>query len=444
MAGAERIPPSNLEAEQSVLGCMLVDKEAASLALETLQAEDFYTPRHQEIFRAMAEVSAEAQPIDLVTVNDKLEQQGNAGSAGGIIYLSDMARSIPTAVNAVSYINIVQEKAVLRAIIRLGSEMIEMGYEQEQSDKILESVQKYIYDTAVKKNASALRHIREALMESYGKILEAAKSKTGITGVPTGFETLDEMTTGLHGGELVVLAGRPGTGKTSLALNIAKNVAKAGYAVPVFSLEMSAEQLATRILCTDATVDLKSVRGGLLQEEDYLSISESYKRLSTMPIYIDDTTGITVGQIRFKAMRLGAKKKLGLVIIDYLQLMQGSGKSESRVLEVAEITRSLKGLARDLGVPVMALSQLSRDMERRKGGKPMLSDLRESGAIEQDADMIMFIHREEMYGTEGAERGKAELIIGKNRHGSTGSIDLSFIREYTKFENYAHEDEGPI
>lgn len=442
MAGAERIPPSNFEAEQSVLGCMLVDKEAASLALETLQSEDLYTPRHQEIFRAMAEVAAEGQPIDLVTVNDKLEQMGIADSMGGIIYLSEMARSIPTAVNAISYINIVQEKAVLRAIIKLGSEMIEMGYNQDQSDTILESVQKYIYDTSVKKNAGTLRHIHEALMESYGKILEAAKSKTGITGVPTGFADLDEMTTGLHDGELVVLAGRPGTGKTSLALNIAKNVAKAGLAVSIFSLEMSAEQLATRILCTDATVDLKSVRGGMLQEQDYLSMSESYKRLSTLPVYIDDTTGISVGQIRIKAMRLGAKKKLGLVIIDYLQLMQSSGKSENRVLEIADITRSLKGLARDLGVPVMTLSQLSRDLERRKGGKPMLSDLRESGAIEQDADIVMFLYRDQPEEGMEADLSQVNLLLAKNRNGPTDKIELLWEPEYTRFRSvdYTHSE----
>jgi replicative DNA helicase len=412
---------------------MLIDQEAADMAREMLESEDFYAPIHQEIFRASEELSRENRAVDMVTVLDKLEQRGMAEACGGVKYLSELARDVPTAANVRHYIRIVEEKSLLRKLIKLGGEMVSQGFAAESEvDKILEDAQKNIYDLAVKKNSDTLRRVDRALIESYEKILEAAQSKTGITGVPSGFGELDYMTTGLHPGELVVIAGRPGTGKTSFALNIARNVAKRGLAVAVFSLEMSREQLATRLLCTDAPVDLKKARSGQLSDEDYEKLAKSMKIIAKLPVYIDDSAGITVPQIRSKAMRLGVKEKLGLVIIDYLQLMPSSGKMESRVLEVADMTRSLKTVARDLGVPVLALSQLSREMERRKGGKPMLSDLRESGAIEQDADIVMFLYKaEDEQGNP--EENTMNLLLAKNRNGPTAGLQLAWQPEYTRF-----------
>lgn len=433
MAGMDRIPPSSTEAEQSVIGSMLIDQEAAGLAKEILEPEDFYTPAHQEIYRAMEELAWENKAIDIVTVLDKLEQHSMADSVGGVNYLSELAREVPTAANVRHYIRIVEEKSLLRKLIKLGGELVAQGFAAEKEvDNILDDAQKSIYDLAVKKNSDTLRRVDRALIESYEKIMEAALSKTGITGTPTGFPDLDSTTTGLHPGELVVVAGRPGTGKTSFALNIARNVAKKGLAVAVFSLEMSREQLATRLLCTDAPVDLKKARSGQLVDADYEKLAKSMKLIAKLPIYIDDTAGITTAQIRSKAMRLGAKEKLGLVIIDYLQLMPSTGKMENRVLEVADITRSLKTVARDLGAPVMTLSQLSREMERRKGGKPQLSDLRESGAIEQDADIVMFLYKAE------DEQGNARenivtLQVAKNRNGPTSTMQLAWQPEYTRF-----------
>ncbi|MBE5781648.1 MAG: replicative DNA helicase [Clostridiales bacterium] len=448
MENARRLPPNSLEAEQSVLGSMLLDQDAVAAAMETLTEEDFYAPAHQVIFSAMAQLYRSAQPIDLVTISDVLEQRNELTKAGGIEYVAQLSSTVPTTTNIDRYIAIVEDRAALRSVIKAGSNMVDEGFKADKpSGEVISAAHDAIYAIITRQRTDSLRPIMEALGDAFERINEAALSKGGIVGTPTGFVDLDAMTAGFNKDQLIILAARPGVGKTSFALNIARNIAVGqGQPVAIFSLEMSAGDLAMRMMCSEAEIPLSRVRAGQAKDEEYVKLLGAMSKLSTAPIYIDASGGATVSEIRAKCMRLSAQKKLGLIIIDYLQLMSSNrgGRSESRQQEISELTRGLKILSRDVGAPILVLSQLNRDIERRQNKRPMLADLRESGSIEQDADMVIFLaHHSDMNDgdedeDEGANENLAYAILAKNRNGPTGDVTLKWIPEYTKF--MAHSD----
>ncbi|HUR71747.1 MAG TPA: replicative DNA helicase [Candidatus Limnocylindrales bacterium] len=440
-----KIPPQNLDAESSVLGGILIENEAVNVVLETLRPEDFYRESHRRIMRAMIEITDRSEPVDLITLSDYLKSKNELESVGGTAYLASLADFVPTAANIAYYVRIVHEKAILRNLISTATEIATRGYdEQGNVDEFLDSAEKIIFDISEKKIKQSFVAVGDMITDTLKTIDKLYQRKEMVTGVPTGYEDLDKITAGLQPSDLIIVAGRPGMGKTAFALNIAANAAYAGIGAAVFSLEMGKEQLVLRMLCSEARVNSSKVRSGYLGERDFPQLAKAAGKLHEAPIYIDDTPAISVLELRAKARRLlrDRSKRVGLIVVDYLQLMRGMGQANNREQEISEISRSLKALAKELRVPVIALSQLNRRVEDRSERRPQMSDLRESGAIEQDADVIMFIYRDEVYNKNNDDvKGKAEVIIAKQRNGPTGSIDLTFIGEFTRFENYSERDE---
>ncbi len=431
--------PHNDEAERTVLGAVLVDNAAMNAAAEVLTRDDFYRESHRRVFEAMAALSERSQPIDLVTLKEELSHGAALEAAGGVTYLAGLLDGVPRISNVLDWSRIVKEKAVLRNLIHASNRIVQSCYESDEDvATVLDQAEKSIFDIAERRVRQGFVGLREIVKESFRTIDQLSQSKDLITGIPTGFVDLDHKTSGLQKGDLIIVAARPAMGKTSLCLNIAQHAAiRAGETVGVFSLEMSKEQLVLRMLCSDARVDAHRLRTGRLGEKDWARLAKAYAELSTAPIYIDDSATLTPLEMRAKCRRLKAEHGLALVIVDYLQLVSSSGRVENRQQEISAISRSMKGLAKELSVPVIALSQLSRAPEARTEKRPQLSDLRESGAIEQDADVVMFIYREEEYKKSDENQGVAEIIIGKQRNGPTGTIKLAFIREFTRFENIA-------
>lgn len=432
-----KVPPHDIEAEQAVIGSMLTDQEAVYAAIERLKPEDFYREDNKQIYTAILNIYNKAEPIDIITLKAELSSMGKLDAVGGLEYIVELPEKVPTTANVDRYIKIVEEKSLLRNLIRAANEILSSGYAQEDDvENIVDHAEKKIFDVMQKKSQKGYTTIKDVLVESFTKLEELYNQKEHITGVPTGFAELDKKTAGLHGSELILIAARPAMGKSAFALNIGSYAAtRANVPVAIFSLEMSKEQVGNRILCSEALVDSNNVRTGELTDEELGKLAETSGELSQAPIYIDDTPGISVMEIRAKCRKLKLEKNIGLVIIDYLQLIQGSGKTSSREQEIAEISRSLKILAKEIEVPVIALSQLSRAVEARPDHRPMLSDLRESGSIEQDADIVMFLYRDDYYNEDSEKKNIAEVIIAKQRAGSTGTVDLAWLGKYTKFAN---------
>ena len=431
-----KVPPHDIEAEQAVIGSMLTDKDAVVSAIEVLKEDDFYRDDNKAIYSAILNLYNRAEPIDIITVKAELEAMGKFEQVGGLEYLAELPEKVPTTANSMKYIKIVEEKSTLRNLIKTANEIIELGYDPtEDVDDIMEGVEKKIFNIMQNKNQKGYAAMKDILVDSFTQLEELYNRKQHITGVPSGFTDLDYRTAGFHGSDLILIAARPAMGKSAFALNIATNAAvKAKVPVAIFSLEMSKEQMVNRILCSEAMVDSNKVRTGKLEEDDWTKLAEAIGPLSEAEIYIDDTPGISVMEIRAKCRKLKLEKNIGMVVIDYLQLVQGSNKRNgSREQEISEISRSLKILAKELNVPVIALSQLSRAVEQRPDHRPMLSDLRESGAIEQDADIVMFLYRDDYYNEDSDKKGIAEVIIAKHRGGSTGTVDLVWLGSYTKF-----------
>ena len=433
-----KVPPHDEDAEQAVLGSMLTDNDAVMAAVEVLKDDAFYREDNKIIYQAILNLYSKSEPIDIITLKDELESMGKFEQVGGFEYLASLPDKVPTTANVQKYIKIVEEKSVLRNLIKTANEIIELGYNPtEDVEDIMDGAEKKIFDIMQSKNTKSYTPIKDVLVESFTNLEKLYNQKQHVTGVPTQFYDLDDKTAGLHGSELILVAARPAMGKTAFALNIATNAAlRANVPVAIFSLEMSKDQLVNRMLCSEAMVDSNKVRTGKLDEEDWTKLAEAIGPLSEAGVYIDDTPGISVMEIRTKCRKLKMEKNIGLVVIDYLQLISGSNKRNgSREQEISEISRSLKVLAKELNVPVIALSQLSRAVEQRDDHRPMLSDLRESGAIEQDADIVMFLYRDDYYNKESAEKDIAEVIIAKQRGGSTGTVKLYWMGNYTKFVN---------
>lgn len=431
--------PHNADAEKSVLGSMLLSQNATLLAVESLKSDDFYDPAHREIYAAMAHLAGQAKPIDLVTLETELTRRGTLEGVGGFAYLMELSRFVPSAANAQAYIKIVDEKATLRKLINAAERISQMSYAGEtETSEVLARSEKLIYDISMRKGGERLEAIQPVLLKTYEKIEQLALNKGRIEGVPTGYRELDDLLTGLHGGELILVAARPSMGKTAFGMNVVANAAiRAGKKAAVFSLEMPAEQLVMRMMCTEARVNMQHVRRGIMDQEEWLHICESMGSISEAQIYIDATSGITVPEMRSKARRLQMEQGLDLIMVDYLQLMSGVGRFGSRQEEIASISRSLKTLAQELNVPIMALSQLSRAPAGRSDHRPILSDIRDSGAIEQDADVVMFVHREDYYDKTTEMANIADIIIAKQRNGSLGTVNLGWRGEFTWFVDLA-------
>jgi replicative DNA helicase len=434
----EKTLPHNAEAERTVLGAVLVDGTAFNSAAEILTRDDFYREGHRRIFDAMASLAERSATIDPVTVKDELVKGAALEAVGGAAYLAGLMDGMPRIVNVEAWSRIIKEKAALRNLIHASNRIVQSCYEAEDEPAvILDRAEKAIFDIAEHRLRQGFIGIREIVKESFRTIDQLSQSKELVTGLPTGFVDLDERTSGLQKGDLIIVAARPAMGKTSFCLNVAQYAsARTGETVGIFSLEMAKEQLVLRMLCADARVDAHRLRTGNLQEKDWTRLAKAYADLSASKIFIDDSASLTPLEMRAKCRRLKAEHGLGLVVVDYLQLVSAPGRAENRQQEIAAVSRSLKGLAKELSVPVVALSQLSRAPEARTEKRPQLSDLRESGALEQDADVVMFIYREEEYKPTEENRGVAEIIIGKQRNGPTGMLKLAFIKEYTRFENF--------
>jgi replicative DNA helicase len=438
--------PHSLEAERTVLGAILIENEAFHHASEILTENDFYRDAHRRIFLRMASLSARGDAIDLVTLREELSRSGDLEPAGGVSYLASLLEGVPRATNVPYYSRIVKDKSVLRNLIAAANRITQSCFgEVEETQVVLDEAEKTIFEIAEGAIRSGFQPVSEIVKRTFKQIDELSERKELVTGVPTGFVEFDEMTSGLQRSDLVIVAARPAMGKTSFCMNIAQHVGmKTKGCVGVFSLEMSREQLVLRMLCGEARVDMHKLRSGFLSEKDWAKLVQAVADLSRAKVYIDDTPGISVMEMRAKARRLKLEAGLDLLVIDYLQLMQGRGRFENRTQEIGSISRALKGLAKELDIPVIALSQLSRAPETRGGHRPQLSDLRESGALEQDADMVVFIYREEEYNKTPDNRGIAELIIGKQRNGPTGSLKMAFIKEYTRFENLEWRHDEPL
>jgi len=433
----ERTLPHNHEAERTVLGAVLVDNQAFNSAAELLTKEDFYRDAHRRIFDAMAALAERSQPIDLVTLKDELVRESALEAVGGAAYLAALVDGVPRITSVEHWSRIIKEKAVLRNLIHAGNRIVQSCFEgEDEAAALLDQAEQSIFGIAEKRIRAGFASMREIVKESFRTIDQLSQSKDVVTGLATGFVDIDEMTSGLQKGDLVIVAARPAMGKTSFCLNVAQHVSmRIGETVGLFSLEMSKEQLALRLLCADARIDAHRLRTGKLNEKDWARLAKSYNDLSQSRLFIDDSATISPLEMRAKCRRLKAEHGLALIIVDYLQLVTSAGRSENRQQELSAISRSMKGLAKELACPVIALSQLSRAPEARTDRRPQLSDLRESGAIEQDADIVMFIYREEEYKPSDENRGIAEIIIGKQRNGPTGSRKLAFIKEFTRFEN---------
>jgi replicative DNA helicase len=440
-----KVPPQNLEAEASVLGGILLENEAINRVLEIITPVDFYRESHRKIFRAMMELADRSEPSDLITLSELLKGKGDLEAVGGSTYLAALADQVPTAANIAHYARIIREKAILRQLINSATEIATRGFEEQGNvDEFLDAAEKVIFDIAEKKIKGSFVSVGDMIKDTLKAVERLYERKELVTGVPTGFKDLDKLTAGLQPSELIIVAGRPSMGKTAFALNIASHAAlNAGIGVAVFSLEMAREQLVLRMLCSEARVDNSKVRAGYLGERDFPKLANAAGRLHEALIYIDDTPAISVLELRAKTRRLirDRDKKVGLVVVDYLQLMRGMGAASNREQEISEISRSLKALAKELRVPVIALSQLNRRVEDRGDRRPMMADLRESGAIEQDADVIAFIYRDEVYNSKSSDKGVAEIIVAKQRNGPIGTVNLAFLNEYTRFEDLAEREQ---
>ncbi len=433
-----KVPPHDLEAEQAVIGSMLTDKEAVISAIETLTDDDFYREDNKIIYSAIMNLYNRGDAIDIITLKAELSSMGKFEAVGGLEYLAELPEKVPTTANVDKYIKIVEEKSTLRTLIRTANELITLGYDPTQEvEELMDNAEKKIFGVMQNRAQKTYSSMKDILVDTFIELEELYNRKEHITGVPTGFVDLDYKTAGLHGSELILVAARPAMGKSAFALNIATNAAvRAKTPVAIFSLEMSKEQMANRILCSEAMVDSNKVRTGKVEDDDWSKLAEASGILSEAQIFIDDTPGISIMEIRAKCRKMKLEKNIGLVVIDYLQLVQGSNKrAGSREQEIAEISRSLKILAKEINVPIIALSQLSRAPEQRPDHRPMLSDLRESGSIEQDADIVMFLYRDDYYNQDSEKKNVAEVILAKHRAGSTGTVELAWLGSYTKFAN---------
>ncbi|PRO64363.1 replicative DNA helicase [Alkalicoccus urumqiensis] len=444
----DRTPPQNIEAEQAVLGAVFLEAEALNKAVERLMPEDFYRTGHSRIFSVMVELSEKGEPVDLVTMIDELHRKNWLEEIGGVAYLGELANAVPTAANVQYYAQIVEEKSLLRRLIRVATNIASESYSaEEEIDAILNEAEKSILEVSRKQNSGEFVNIKDVLVEAFDKIELLQHTAGEVTGIPTGFNELDRITAGFQRSDLVIVAARPSVGKTAFALNISQNVAtKTDENVAIFSLEMGADQLVMRMLCAEGNIDAQRLRTGALEEEDWQRLTMAMGSLAKAGIYIDDTPGIKVKEVRSKCRKLKQESGLGMIMIDYLQLIQGDARSsEGRQQEVSEISRELKGLARELEVPVIALSQLSRGVESRQDKRPMMSDIRESGSIEQDADIVAFLYRDDYYDQESEKKDIIEIIIAKQRNGPVGTVELAFVKEHNKFVNLERRfDEGDI
>ncbi len=442
-----KIPPHDVEAEQAILGCMLTDKDSVIAAIEVLKDNDFYREDNKAIYEAMLSLYGRGEPIDIITVKAELVENGKFDQVGGLEYLAMLPEKVPTTTNVDKYIKIVEEKSLLRNLIKTANEMIAAGYDQtEDVEDIMNIAEKKIFDIMQNKGAKGYTPIKDVLVGTFAELEKLYNQKGYITGVETGFIDLDYKTSGFHKSDLIIIAARPAMGKSAFAINIATHAAtNSNTPVVIFNLEMSKEQVANRILCSEAMVDSNKIRTGKIDDNEWIKLANASGRLAEAPIYIDDTPGISIMEIRARCRKLKLERDIGLVVIDYLQLVQGSGKKNaSREQEISEISRSLKILAKELDIPVIALSQLSRGAEKRDDKRPMLSDLRESGAIEQDADIVMFLYRDDYYNEDSEKKNIAEVILAKHRGGSTGTVELLWLGNYTKFANiekYRNENE---
>ncbi|MBD0382232.1 replicative DNA helicase [Paenibacillus sedimenti] len=433
----DRVPPQNIEAEQAVLGAILLQGEALITAMERVTSDDFYRGAHQRIFEAIVELAEEQEPVDLITLTARLQDKQQLEEIGGVTYLSQLANAVPTAANIDYYAAIVEEKSMLRRLIRTATQIVSDGYaNSEDVGAMLSEAEARILEISQRRTSSGFISIRDVLMEVFERVEHLYSHKGGSTGIPSGFVDLDKMTSGFQRSDLVILAARPSVGKTAFALNVAQNVGvRAKETVAIFSLEMGAAQLVTRMICAEANVDANRMRTGYLEGDDWEKLTMAIGALSEANIYIDDTPTITVADIRAKCRRLQQEKGLGMILIDYLQLIAGRGKGDNRQQEVSEISRTLKQIARELNVPVIALSQLSRGVEQRQDKRPMMSDLRESGSIEQDADIVAFLYRDDYYDKESEKKNIIEIIIAKQRNGPVGTVELAFLKQFNKFVN---------
>jgi len=439
-----KVPPHSLEAEQAVIGGLLLDNRAWELIADRISENDFYRADHRLLFNAIFVLESRSQPFDAVTLSEWLEQNQQLEEAGGLAYLGSLARDTPSAANIVAYADIVRERSVLRQLIAVGTDISRRGFQPEgrESRELLEEAEKQVFAIADQEMRSrgGFQDIKSLLTKTVERIDHLFETEGAVTGIATGFDKFDEMTTGLQPGDLVIVAGRPSMGKTTFAMNIAENAAIGQKeAVAVFSMEMPGEQLAMRMISSLGRIDQHHIRTGQLTDEDWPRITSAVHMLSEAKIFVDDTPAMSPGEIRAKARRLKRKHGLGLIVVDYMQLMQVPGSSENRATEISEISRGLKALAKELHVPVVALSQLNRSLEQRPDKRPIMSDLRESGAIEQDADLIVFIYRDEVYNEDSPQKGTAEIIISKQRNGPIGKSMLTFLGKYTRFENYIPE-----
>ena len=436
-----KVPPHSVESEQSILGSILLDKDAIITVSEIIKPEDFYKEAHRIIYEAMIALSNKGEPIDLITLTEELKKDDSLDLVGGISYLTSLSTIVPTTSNVKYYAEIAKEKSVLRKLIKASNDILNLGYNSgTKIEEILEQAEKKIFDISQEKASDDFKGINEVLMSAYDSLEDLYNNKGEVTGITTGFIDLDKKINGLQRTDLILIAARPAMGKTAFSLNLVHNSAlKAGISAAVFSLEMSKEQLVQRMLSAQSTVELKKLKTGNLDENDWPRIIDAMAVLSNSKIYIDDTPGITIAEMRSKCRKLKIEKGLDLILIDYLQLMEGDGRNESRQQEISKISRSLKMIAKELNCPVVALSQLSRAPEQRSDHRPMLSDLRESGAIEQDADIVMFLYRDEYYNPDSDRKNIGEVIIAKNRHGETGTAELVWLGEIQKFANKARE-----
>ena len=437
-ARVPRVPPHSEEAEQSVLGSMMMDHDAVNAAVESLVPEDFYNARHSEIFRAMVDLNREGRDIDLVTVKDRLQSAGKLEAAGDMRYLTEIAAAVPSSYHIKNYIRIVRERSLYRKYISLGNEILGSAYGMDPSiEDLSENVEKRVFGILQNRDSQDFVHIRDILVQSFDQIEQVSKNKGEVIGVPSGFVDLDRKTAGFHPSDLILVGARPSMGKTAFGLNVVQYAAvRKKKTCAVFSLEMSRVQVVNRMLSCESGVEMEKFRSGGLEDRDWQNLAEALAPLSEAPIYIDDTPGITVSEIRSKCRKLKLEHGLDMIMTDYLQLISGGARaSEGRQMEVSEISRNLKALAREMNCPVIALSQLSRALEARSDHRPMLSDLRESGAIEQDADLVIFLYRDEYYHPDTEDKNIAEVITAKQRNGSVGTVKLAYLGPYTKFAN---------
>lgn len=438
----KKVLPHSSEAEQSVIGSMIMDKDAIVTASEMVTGDDFYEQRYSVLFDAMIELFNEGKPVDLITLSNKLKEKDVPPEICSLEFIRDLITAVPTSANVRHYATIVKEKSTLRQLIKVTEGITNQCYlDKDKVETIMEETEKKVFDILQKRNSGDFVSIKDIVFQSLESIESAAKNKGSVTGVATGFYDLDYKTAGLQPSDLILIAARPSMGKTAFVLNIAEYVAlRSNVTTAIFSLEMSKDQLVKRILSMHSKVDSQAIRSGDLSDDDWLKLVESARTIGNSNLIIDDTSSISISELRSKCRKFKLEHNLGLVIIDYLQLMSGSKKSESRQQEISEISRSLKALAREINAPVVALSQLSRAVEQRPDKRPMLSDLRESGAIEQDADVVMFIYRDDYYNHDSEDAGISEIIIGKQRNGPTGTVKLAWLSQYTKFANLERQN----